>query len=310
MNPKANIQERLEDRAEQGGLFRSIRILAIGQAQPFRRLAVTASQPGDDRRRRFGDGADARRAAKGGKSQPVELKGFGISYSDLPWYGEDPTMWEFDRRAAESAFGMAGIKATDISYLHTHDCSHVSGICTAEMIGYLEPGKVLMLRAKAALRFDGDRPMSTHGGRHAFGHAWGASAGTDTYEAVLQMRGQAGPRQIKRAGDLRHPYARLRHDRHRDCPRESCEMKPAEQPGAIEVLRAGSQGVFRAVKCKACSKHTFPPTGCCEHCGSWEVEPNGTERRGHAASSRATTSRRPAIRGSRRSHLTSMGTSS
>ena len=39
--------------------------------------------------------------------------------------------------------------------------------------------------------------MSTHGGRHAFGHAWAASAGADTYEAVKQMRGVCGDRQIK-----------------------------------------------------------------------------------------------------------------
>ena len=54
-----------------------------------------------------------------------------------------------------------------------------------------------------------------------------------------------------------------------------------EQQGAIEWYYSGlSAGVFRAVKCKACSKNTFPPTGCCEHCGSWQVEP--TELSGKA----------------------------
>jgi acetyl-CoA C-acetyltransferase len=93
---------------------------------------------------------------------------------------------------------MAGITARDIDYLHTHDCSHISGICTAEMIGFIEPGKALHYARDGRLRFDGDRPMSTHGGRHAFGHAWAASAGSDTYEAVLQMRGDAGARQTKK----------------------------------------------------------------------------------------------------------------
>jgi acetyl-CoA C-acetyltransferase len=55
--------------------------------------------------------------------------------------------------------------------------------------------------------------MSTHGGRHAFGHAWGASAGTDTYEAVLQMRGQAGARQIAKRPEISvihtHGYAMI-----------------------------------------------------------------------------------------------------
>jgi acetyl-CoA C-acetyltransferase len=62
-------------------------------------------------------------------------------------------------------------------------------------------------------RFDGPRPMSTHGGRHAFGHAWAASAGSDTYETVKQMRKQAGKRQITPAPDVAvihtHGYAMI-----------------------------------------------------------------------------------------------------
>jgi acetyl-CoA C-acetyltransferase len=108
---------------------------------------------------------------------------------------------------------MAGIKAADINYLHTHDCSHISGICTAETIGYLKLGKGLDAARDGALRYDGKRPMSTHGGRHAFGHAWAASAGSDTYEAVLQMRGAAGQRQIPKRPEISvihtHGYAMI-----------------------------------------------------------------------------------------------------
>jgi len=32
-----------------------------------------------------------------------------------------------------------------------------------------------------------------------------------------------------------------------------------------------TSGAFRATKCADCAKYTFPPTGCCEHCGSWNV---------------------------------------
>lgn len=46
-----------------------------------------------------------------------------------------------------------------------------------------------------------------------------------------------------------------------------------EQPNLIRWYYEGlKQGVFWAMKCKKCKKVTFPPTGCCEHCGSWEVE--------------------------------------
>lgn len=45
------------------------------------------------------------------------------------------------------------------------------------------------------------------------------------------------------------------------------------QPNAIRNYYEGlARGVFRAIKCAHCSRVTFPPTGCCEHCGSWDVQ--------------------------------------
>lgn len=213
LTPKANIQQSLEDKAADLGYSDPYEMWQSGEHNPFvawpSRLMSLVSTA---------DGASAMvltRAdvARSTKSQPVLLKGFGISYRDLPWYGEDPTMWDFDKRSAELALDMAGINASDINYLHTHDCSHISGICTAELIGYLPPGKGLVAAREGELRFDGKRPMSTHGGRHAFGHAWAASAGSDTYEAVLQMRGQAGGRQMPQRPEISvihtHGYAMI-----------------------------------------------------------------------------------------------------
>ncbi|MCX7891331.1 MAG: zinc ribbon domain-containing protein [Burkholderiales bacterium] len=31
-------------------------------------------------------------------------------------------------------------------------------------------------------------------------------------------------------------------------------------------------GRFLAHKCRKCGRYTFPPTTCCEHCGSWDFE--------------------------------------
>ncbi|MBB6166817.1 Zn-ribbon domain-containing OB-fold protein [Chelatococcus composti] len=47
-----------------------------------------------------------------------------------------------------------------------------------------------------------------------------------------------------------------------------------EQPSVIRsYYEKLAQGKLLAVTCKSCGTHTFPPTGCCERCGSWEVEP-------------------------------------
>ena len=55
----------------------------------------------------------------------------------------------------------------------------------------------------------------------------------------------------------------------------------ATQPSAIRWYYEGlEKGAYRAMRCSSCGKLTFPPTGCCEHCGSWSVE--GVEISGEA----------------------------
>lgn len=201
LNPKAFIQETLEAEAQRHG-FADASEFWTSRLNPFIswpsriRTVVTPA-----------DGASAivltrTELTKKAKHAPVELIGYGSAVSDLPWYDVDPTKWKVDRLAIDRAFGMAGIEGTDIDYLHTHDCSYIMSLCTAELTGYLKPGEGLAAAREGRLRFDGDKPMTTHGGRGAFGHAWAASAGSDTYEAVKQIRGEAGKRQIKQRPEI------------------------------------------------------------------------------------------------------------
>ena len=196
MNPKAIRQQTLEDEAKELGFDDPWEFWTSRYnphvAWPSRLYSVVTPA----------DGASAivlgrPEEAVSGASDPVELKGFGMSVMDLPWYTDDPTVMPIDEQSFQKAYEMSGIGPEDIDYLHTHDCSHIMSICVAELSGYLPQGRGLKYAEEGRLRFDGDKPMSTHGGRHAFGHAWAASAGSDTYEAVKQIRGQAGARQIQ-----------------------------------------------------------------------------------------------------------------
>lgn len=195
LTPKAFLQETLEDEAKRLG-YSDVEEFWVSAYNPYMgfpsrlRSLVTAA-----------DGASAMvlSNADGARSYdglPIELLGWGISVSDLPWYGAEAPAFPADRLAFERAYEMAGITPSQINYLHTHDCSHISSIVTAEQSGYLPEGQGLFYARDGRLRFDADRPMTTHGGRHAFGHAWAASAGSDTYEAMSQMRGRAGAKQI------------------------------------------------------------------------------------------------------------------
>jgi len=198
MNKKAILQQTLDDEAAGYGFSDPFEFWVSAYnpflAWPSRlRSVVTAADGASAVILSSADGIDPN------APMPVEVKGWGVTVSDLPWYGDDPTYMAYDRISFDKAYAMSGIQPADIDYLHVHDCSHISSICTAELSGYLPEGRGLTLARDGSLRFDGSRPMSTHGGRHAFGHAWAASAGADTYEAVKQIRGLCGDRQIPKA---------------------------------------------------------------------------------------------------------------
>ncbi len=134
--------------------------------------------------------------AKGAPNPPIEILGFEWSVSNFPWY-EDPSFWPQDKKAFDGAYEMADVKGSDIEYLHIHDCMQSYHLLLSELSGYVGEGQAWRAALDGRFMFDGDRPMNTSGGRHGMGHAFGASAGADVYETVKQMRGQAGPRQIK-----------------------------------------------------------------------------------------------------------------
>ena len=42
---------------------------------------------------------------------------------------------------------------------------------------------------------------------------------------------------------------------------------------AIELYYTGlGEGKLKARRCRDCDEYTFPPTGCCAHCGSWSLD--------------------------------------
>lgn len=50
-------------------------------------------------------------------------------------------------------------------------------------------------------------------------------------------------------------------------------MTESLQESALRTYYEGlAQGKLMARFCPKCGKYTFPPTGCCEHCGSFELE--------------------------------------
>ena len=100
--------------------------------------------------------------------------------------------------AAQQAYEASGVKPEDIDLFFANDFLVSSHLIAAEAAGYLPKGEGWKYVLDERTAYDGDKPINTNGGRVAFGHAYGASGAADYYEAVKQMRGEAGEHQVKK----------------------------------------------------------------------------------------------------------------
>jgi acetyl-CoA C-acetyltransferase len=103
------------------------------------------------------------------------------------------------RIAALEAFDYAGIDIKDVNVAELHDCFTIAEIIEYEELGIAEKGKGGKLLEEGATNLDGWLPVNTSGGLKAKGHPVGATGIAQVYEIYLQLRGEAGPRQVKGA---------------------------------------------------------------------------------------------------------------
>lgn len=129
------------------------------------------------------------------KQKPIEVLGIGASCleSMVPHLEKKATA-----EAARQVYEMTGVAPEEIDLLMVNDFILSSQLLAAEEVGYLPRGEGWKYVMEGRTAFDGDRPINTNGGRTSYGHAFGASGAADVYEAVKQMRGQAGDHQVKK----------------------------------------------------------------------------------------------------------------
>jgi acetyl-CoA acetyltransferase len=101
--------------------------------------------------------------------------------------------------AAQRAYKMAGIGPKDIDCAEVHDATAFSEIYQAEMMGFCPVGEGGKLVESGATRFDGSIPINTSGGLESKGHPIGATGLSMINEIAMQLRGEAGKRQVKDA---------------------------------------------------------------------------------------------------------------
>ncbi len=99
-------------------------------------------------------------------------------------------------RAARKAFEMAGMTARDINVMEVHDASAPAELMLYEELGLCGEGEGGRLIDEGVTEIGGRHPVNTSGGLLAKGHPVGATGVAQLYEIWLQLRGEAGDRQV------------------------------------------------------------------------------------------------------------------
>jgi acetyl-CoA C-acetyltransferase len=134
--------------------------------------------------------------------KPIFIK--ALSFAAGPAEGSFSQAYDFTSFqevvvSANEAYKQAGITnpREEISMAEVHDCFTATELVLMEDMGFSPRGTAW--KDVMAGRFDGDgpQPVNPDGGLKSFGHPIGASGLRMMYEMWLQLRGEAGPRQIK-----------------------------------------------------------------------------------------------------------------
>ncbi len=150
----------------------------------------------------IGDGAAALILASTEKAKeftdtPVRIAASAIASDTLSLYQRrDITVFEASRKAAERAYGMAGVKPENIDVLEVHDAFSILGVLALEDLGFAEKGEGSQLVGDGCCGRDGRLPTNTFGGLKARGHPVGASGVYQVAELALQLSNEAGKCQV------------------------------------------------------------------------------------------------------------------
>ena len=111
---------------------------------------------------------------------------------------DDITTFHAVRLAGEKAYKMAGVAPQDIEFAELHDCFTIAEIIATEDLGWVKKGGGGPYALEGRTCLHGERPVNASGGLKAKGHPVGATGVGQICDIVMQLRGEAGERQVAR----------------------------------------------------------------------------------------------------------------
>jgi acetyl-CoA acetyltransferase len=124
---------------------------------------------------------------------PVLIQGCGeaICHREI---GSPDLLTIAARQSADNAFGMSGLSRDDVDLCTIYDSFTITALVTLENLGFCKPGEGgAFVEGGERISIGGTLPLNTHGGQLSAGRTHGYGF---VHEAVVQLRGDAGQRQV------------------------------------------------------------------------------------------------------------------
>ena len=101
--------------------------------------------------------------------------------------------------AADAAYAQAGLGPADIDFAEVHDAVAPAELMYYRDLGFCKPGEVAQFVREERSALGGPLPVNPSGGINSRGHPVGATGVAQIVELALQLRADAGARQVKDA---------------------------------------------------------------------------------------------------------------
>jgi len=150
------------------------------------------------------DGANALIVTTTGRARALGKKKMvhPIGYGERVNYAETDPLPDVTRAgtavAGARALKAAGLTTRQIESFHPYDDFLIAIVLQLEALGFCEPGRGCPFVMEHDLSFTGDLPLNTGGGQISAGQPGLAGGGHNLVEAVRQLFGEEGARQVKR----------------------------------------------------------------------------------------------------------------
>lgn len=100
---------------------------------------------------------------------------------------------------SQEAYDLAGLGPEDVDVAELHDATAYGELHQTETMGFCPEGEGGIYAESGASTLGGVKPINTSGGLECLGYPLGASGLAQIHEIVMQLREEAGPRQVEGA---------------------------------------------------------------------------------------------------------------